>query len=114
MDADGRHQRRLTSANADARDPVFDRAGKRIVYTKVDASGFHLWMMRADGSGKRQITKGASMDFEAAWSPDGKRVAFGSDRGGVFDDLWVVSATGQGLHRVRALTGNEAFPDWKR
>jgi Tol biopolymer transport system component len=67
-----------------------------------------------DGSGKRQVTKGPAQDFEAAWSPDGTKVALGSDRAGVLDDLWVVPASGRSPHRVRALAGSEAFPDWKR
>ena len=76
MDADGNSQRQLTSG-IDARDPVWNPAGTRIAFTMVDASGFHIWTMRAsDGADRRQITSGPDLEFEPAWSPDGTRLAF--------------------------------------
>jgi TolB protein len=76
MDADGRHQRQLTTG-VDARNPVWNPQGTRLAFALVDASGFHLWSMRArDGGGRRQLTSGPGQDFEPAWSPDGRRIAF--------------------------------------
>jgi TolB protein len=76
MDADGSGQQRLT-AGLDARDPVWNPAGTRLAFTLVDATGFHIWSMRAsDGGDLRPITSGPTQDFEPAWSPDGTRIAF--------------------------------------
>jgi Tol biopolymer transport system component len=76
MDADGGRQRQLTTG-IDARDPVWNPAGTRIAFTLVDATGFHIWSMRAsDGGDRRAITSGPTHDFEPAWSPDGTRIAF--------------------------------------
>lgn len=33
-------------------------------------------MVRADGSGRRQLTRGASLGFDLSWAPDGKMVVF--------------------------------------
>ncbi|MEU4245241.1 hypothetical protein [Actinoplanes sp. NPDC026619] len=100
MDADGRHQRRLTTG-MDARDPVWNRPGTRIIFTRVTGGDFDLWVMNANGSGKRRLTRGAALDFEAAWSPDGKRVAFtrGSAEGDV-GDIFVLTLTSGKLKRV--------------
>ena len=76
MDADGTHQRRLTTG-IDARDPVWSPDATRLAFTLVDATGFHVWSMSAsDGVDRRPITSGPTLDFEPAWSPDGTRIAF--------------------------------------
>jgi Tol biopolymer transport system component len=75
MNGDGTGQRRLTGTGA--RDPDWSPDGSRIAFTAVDASGLHLWTMRAsDGSDRRQLTSGPGLDFGPAWSPDGTRIAF--------------------------------------
>ena len=46
-----------------------------------------------------------------AVSPDGKHVAFGSNRGGAYD-LYVISADGSGLTQLTRSTGYESPPAW--
>jgi Tol biopolymer transport system component len=42
-----------------------------------------------DGSGLTQLTDNLAWDMFPAWSPDGKKIAFDSDRMGNFD-IWVM------------------------
>jgi TolB protein len=68
--------------------------------------------MNADGTGVRQLTDNDDVDDEApVWSPNGKQIAFHSDRDGD-DEIFVMNADGTG---VRQLTDNDDFdgiPAW--
>jgi TolB protein len=63
-----------------------------------------LYSMNEDGSNVRQITSDPNfpVDF-ASWSPDGKKIAFTSDAGGVplyGPAIYVMNADGTGLHQL--------------
>jgi WD40-like Beta Propeller Repeat len=58
-----------------------DRNG-RIVVPSNRSGNFELWTVKANGTGWRQLTNHPAFDACPAWSPDGTRLAFCSDRGG--------------------------------
>jgi TolB protein len=49
--------------------------------------------MNADGSGLRNLTRNPARDLRPSWSPDGRRIAFVSDRDGRLD-AYVMNADG--------------------
>ena len=55
-----------------------------------------IYVMNADGSGKRLLMRNASL---AAWSPDGRKIAFGRWRGDN-DDIFVMNADGSGQRNL--------------
>jgi TolB protein len=116
MDGGGHNQRQLTRG-FDARDPVWNPAGTRLVFDRFRAGRVHLWSMRAsDGTQLRQLTSGNTMDFEPAWSPDGNRVAFTRGRAtGDPGDIYVLdlgSGTSGTLHRLTHTTAYDHQVSW--
>ena len=121
MDADGENRRRLTDprpSGSDAagnRSPASSPDGKRIVFVGSGASKVQdettdeLYVMNADGSDVRQLTKNDTLDADPTWSPDGRRIAFvraddwGRDR--VRMSLRVLGSDGSGEHVLREENG---------
>jgi dipeptidyl aminopeptidase/acylaminoacyl peptidase len=92
--------------------PAFSPDGKQIAY--FDGGGDHdnrLWVMNADGSGVRALTKGSfriGHINNLAWSPDGSHLAFSGPSWGD-NSIWVVGSDGSGLTEVIRYAVN---PQW--
>jgi TolB protein len=78
-DLDGSNAKQVTDAAA-AWIGWWSPDGKRMAYALSDpAKGMHIYIMNADGSERRQLTRVAPEEGRAecpAWSPDGGRIAF--------------------------------------
>jgi Tol biopolymer transport system component len=72
----------------------------------------NLFIVRADGSEYRQLTDDPRRNRVPAWSPDGTRIAFVSDRGGRYE-IWVIRPDGSGLERLVASSHDQSIgPAW--
>ena len=73
-----------------------------------------LWIMNADGSGQRQITRLGAASFGPSWTADGQRIIFSSNhhtnpRLGNFD-LFLINPDGSGLEQVTTAATFDGFP----
>lgn len=87
----------------------------------LDRSRRHYYVLESRLGAPKQVTFGDYDDYEAAWSPDGARIAFASNRtdepdGNVNSDIWVadVSRAGKpsGLIRIADNPGTDSAPSW--
>jgi TolB protein len=67
--------------------------------------------MNADGSGARRLTREPSLDLSPTWSPDGKRIAFVSDRSGT-PQIYVMNADGSSTRRLTFQGNYNQTPAW--
>lgn len=73
--------------------PAWSPDGKKILY-QIDVNDVkQLFVMNADGSGKKQLTSGAAMHVSAEWSLDGNYIFYRSPEGGPWG-VWRMLADG--------------------
>jgi TolB protein len=142
MRTDGSNLRRLTTTPGYDGGAFFSPDGRQIVYRAwhwrdeagtVDSAGLatyralladrlvrpnrmEIWVMNADGTGQRQVTRLGSANFAPFFTPDGRRILFSSNhhvnpRSGNFD-LFVVDVDGTGLEQVTTSPVFDGFPQF--
>lgn len=113
MQSDGSERRLVV---ADGANPHFFPSGRAIVFDRTVDGHSHIFAIRLDGSGLRQYTAGPYDDYDPAVSPDGRRIAFISnrDRDDERDrsDIFVIAANGDGMRVLSDLPRSQAEPDW--
>jgi TolB protein len=134
MDADGRHVKHVTHELGYDGGPFFSPDRKWIVYRAyhpkseqeiaeykallkqnlIRPTTLEIWIMKADGSGKRQLTHLKAASFAPSFFTDGKRIIFSTNVGstggmGNFE-LYAINVDGTGLERITYSDGFDGFP----
>ncbi len=103
--------------------PSISPDGKNIIFTRTwvdkmnDRSNSNLWLVDVEGKRLRELTPGNWRDTSPVWSPDGKKVAFLSDRDGTtqIHVMWLDSREVAQLTHVETPPGDLSWsPDGRK
>ncbi len=123
VNADGSGRRRLTQSPQNDGDPVWSPDGRRLAFVRIRGGRADIYVVNADGSGLRRLAHAiaftpmvgapiSGFGANPAWSPDGRKIAFMSNRDGT-DDIFVVNTDGSGLRNLTRSQGHDRARIWK-
>ena len=90
VNVDGSGVTNLTNHSSGGYHPAWSPDGAKIAFTSVRSGNLgdsshnfgDIYVVNVDGSGVTNLTNHSSSNYHPAWSPDGTKIAFQSDRDG--------------------------------
>jgi Tol biopolymer transport system component len=117
-DASGAELQRLTNDPAYDSHPAWSPDGTHMAFISERDGNREIYVLDVQaalqgtgGDNPRRLTDHPADDMRPAWSPDGKRIAFNSERDGNWE-IYIVDVDGDNLQRLTDSPTWEIFPDW--
>ena len=111
--ADGRLSRRLAGIGDNGTSPTLSRQG-RLVYVNSRVQDINIWRLPLGrpAATPGQLIASSRVDSSPQYSPDGKRIAFQSDRLGPAE-IWIANADGSRPYQLTQFgRGHTGTPRW--
>ncbi|MEN6310281.1 MAG: S9 family peptidase [Acidobacteriota bacterium] len=92
-------------------------AGDRVAYVvseinlEKNVTDSDIWLVKTAGGTPFRLTRGPGRDDSPRWSPDGKLIAFLSDRDGS-SRIWLIDPDGGEAFSAAAVKGGASSPAW--
>lgn len=112
MNADGTGVTRLTDGGAGRGDcfPTWSPDGRQVAFTSDRSGNRDVWVVEADGSGLRQLTRTPHDEgLTLSWSPAGDSLVIESPRSGD-PEVWIMPVGGGESRRVTERPGFDGSP----
>lgn len=91
---------------------TLSRDGRKLAFAMSEDDGnSHLWIAAPDGSNPRRLTDGFGLNTSPSFSPDGKQLAFVSNRAGS-PQIYILPAEGGTPKRLTFQGTYNQTPDW--
>ncbi len=109
---------RLTTDGLLKQRPVWSPDGQWLAFTRHEGATIFLFIRSADGKTERRLTSHANPEFDADWSPDGKRLVLAYDKASPNQgdiDVNVVNFDGTDFKVLAGTDGklsHEEWPSW--
>ena len=87
------------------------QAHARIAFVSERDGNKEIYVMNADGSNLRNLTRNPARDSGPAWSPNGEHIAFDSSRGGN-NEIYVMDVEGGNLRNLTNDPAYDVSPSW--
>lgn len=96
----------------DGRTPAWSPDGDRIAFIRnAGNANSDVWVMDADGTNLRRLTKHPAREIHPQWSPDGTRIVFARYNDRNFE-IWTMRADGRAEARLTRNRINDINPAW--
>lgn len=121
-DARGRNVRKLVGGDRWYMNPTWSPDGKRLAFYSdrdfpapsedEEPPPVELYTIGVDGKGLRRLTRNRALDWDPVWAPDGKSIAFFSDRDarkGSSLNIYLIDADGSNARRLTPIGGRSEW-----
>jgi Tol biopolymer transport system component len=84
---------------------------RKLAVTVGKGPAAEIYLVSETGTTSTRLTTNSALDDDAAWSADGSRIAFVSERDGN-REIYVMNADGSGQSRLTTSSGTDTRPAW--
>ena len=84
----------------------------RIAFASSSDGHFDIYTISPDGKELQRVTQDQGNNEDPCWSPDGRYIAFSSNRTGGDYHIFIANANGQNQRQVTFLKGDQLSPAW--
>ncbi len=112
MDYDGEDAHQVTHLGTISLSPHVSPDNSRVAFSSLGKRGWSIRMFSLDLNRAVEFPSPSGTTLSPAWSSDGSKLAFSSDREGGDSEIYTTDASGGGIHRLTNFRGPDVSPVW--